>query len=118
MRNIIVAGGRDFMNRDFVFEKCNEHFYLRTDVLVQGDCATGVDMLAREWAHCKQRVMISCPANWGKHSKAAGPIRNKEMAEGADVLVAIWDGKSRGTRSMIEYALLAGLEVHVYNYKS
>ena len=36
------------------------------------------------------------------HDKAAGPIRNRQMAEYADYLIAFWDGESRGTRNMIE----------------
>ncbi len=40
------------------------------------------------------------PPDWEKHGKAAGPIRNKEMAEYADALLLIWDGKSRGSASM------------------
>lgn len=38
------------------------------------------------------------------------------MAQLADVLVAFWDGKSRGTRNMIDEALRSGLEVHVFRY--
>ena len=42
------------------------------------------------------------PADWDKHGRAAGPIRNKQMADYADVLIAVWDGKSRGTKNMID----------------
>ena len=40
--------------------------------------------------------------DWNKHGKAAGPIRNRQMAEYADCLIAVWDGKSRGTKNMID----------------
>ena len=46
----------------------------------------------------------------------AGPIRNEEMAEVSDALIAFWDGKSRGTKSMIEIARRKGLQVAVVKY--
>lgn len=55
-------------------------------------------------------------ADWNTHGKAAGPIRNQEMADNADALIAAWDGLSRGTADMIRRARAKGLRVHVYNY--
>jgi hypothetical protein len=49
-------------------------------------------------------------------TKYADPIRNEEMAEVSDALIAFWDGKSRGTRSMIEIARRKGLQVAVVRY--
>ena len=46
----------------------------------------------------------------------AGPIKNEEMAEVSDALIAFWDGKSRGTKSMIEIARRKGLQVAVVRY--
>lgn len=54
------------------------------------------------------------PAEWRSHGKSAGPIRNRRMAGMADALVAIWDGKSRGTKNMIEAAQEKGLKVYVH----
>jgi hypothetical protein len=53
--------------------------------------------------------------DWESFGKAAGPIRNEEMADNAEALLAIWDGSSRGTISMIELARKKGLRVFVYN---
>ena len=53
------------------------------------------------------------PADWGKYGKKAGIIRNRAMAEYADALLAYWDGKSSGTRNMIEIARELGLKVGV-----
>jgi len=57
--------------------------------------------------------LIKFPAEWNKFGKAAGPKRNKEMAIAADALIAFWDGKSRGTKNMIELAKQKGLKVKV-----
>lgn len=51
-----------------------------------------------------------------RHGRAAGPIRNEEIAEVSDALIAFWDGKSRGTKSMIEIARRKGLQVAVVRY--
>ena len=56
------------------------------------------------------------PADWNRLGRAAGPIRNEEMAEVSDALIAFWDGKSRGTKSMIEIARRKGLQVAVVRY--
>ncbi|WP_197026348.1 hypothetical protein [Polaribacter sp. Hel_I_88] len=53
------------------------------------------------------------PAEWNKFGKAAGPVRNKEMAIYADALIAFWDGKSRGTKNMIQLAKQNGLLLKV-----
>jgi hypothetical protein len=56
------------------------------------------------------------PADWKTHGKAAGPIRNRQMAKNAEALIALWDGNSRGTKNMIETATKLGLKVYVKRY--
>lgn len=63
--------------------------------------AIGVDRLGEQWAITNSIPVKEMPANFAKHGKAGGPIRNREMAEYADAAVIVWDGKSRGTRNMI-----------------
>ena len=46
-------------------------------------------------------------ADWEKYGKSAGPARNKIMAEKVDYVICFWDGKSKGTRSMIEYTRIS-----------
>jgi len=53
------------------------------------------------------------PALWKKYGKAAGAVRNKEMAEACDFAICFWDGKSSGTRMMIDYAKKLGKPVFV-----
>lgn len=58
--------------------------------------------------------VTAMPADWNAHGRAAGPIRNRAMAQQADALIAVWDGKSRGTRNMIETARELGLRVFIF----
>lgn len=57
------------------------------------------------------------PADWDRRGRAAGRIRNREMAKHADALIAVWDGESRGTANMILEAHRAGLKVYVHLVK-
>ena len=90
----------------------------RITTLVVGG-ASGVDALARDWAisdrYCWHVHQIL--AEWDKYGRAAGPLRNERMAQNADALIAVWDGKSRGTKDMIERARKHGLKVYVKEVK-
>ena len=118
MRRVIIAGGRDFDDNDFLMEVMADLYEGVFDpkIEVVSGGATGADTLGAEWAAIWSLPVRTFPADWEAYGKAAGPVRNQQMAEYADVLVAFWDGKSRGTRSMIQIALNEGLEVHVYRY--
>lgn len=63
--------------------------------------AIGVDKLGEQWAIANNITVKEMPANWNAYGKAAGPIRNRQMAEYADAAVIIWDGVSNGSRNMI-----------------
>ena len=57
-------------------------------------------------------------ANWNKFGKSAGFRRNEQMAEVADALIDFWDGKSNGTKHMIEIMENKKLLVRVVNYET
>jgi len=76
--------------------------------------ARGVDTLAEEWAYRNRRQLIIFPADWDTYGKSAGIRRNEQMAIWADALIALWDGKSSGTKHMISCAKKHGLRVFVY----
>jgi len=111
---VIIAGKRDYTNYEFVKEKC-EKFIAQSDrffveEIVSG-AAPGVDTLGERWAKEKGYKIRRFKANWDLYQKSAGPIRNWEMAKYANVLVAFWDGKSRGTGNMISTAKRLGLYI-------
>ena len=66
--------------------------------------ARGVDSLAVEFARRNGLVLWEFPADWQTHGKAAGHIRNRQMAEFCDCVLVIWDGESPGTKNMIKEA--------------
>lgn len=115
---VIVAGGRDFDDRERLSDvMCELGYLFDDDIEVVSGGAPGADTLGKEWAENLDIPVRVFPAYWDLYHEAAGPLRNKEMAFYADELVAFWDGESRGTRSMIHEAKSRGLKVHVYRYE-
>jgi hypothetical protein len=97
---VIIAGSRNIKSFSIVKSAVDESKFIISEV-VSGR-AEGVDYLGEQWA-IKNGVQIAkFPADWNTHGKAAGHIRNKQMADYADALVAVWDGSSRGTKNMID----------------
>ena len=111
----IIAGSRDIgsqIARKYISQAVKDSGFNITEVVSGG--ARGIDHMGEMYAYGNSLDLKVFPANWNEHGKAAGPIRNQEMAKYADALIAIWDGKSRGTKNMINNAKKAGLEVFVY----
>jgi hypothetical protein len=81
--------------------------------VVTGD-ASGVDMLAR-WSTRRAGGLhlIEHVADWAKHGKRAGPLRNAQIVASCDRMVAFWDGESRGTADSIRQCRAAGKKVDV-----
>lgn len=110
--NTIIAGGRDIDNYDLLLAALSKCPWRITGVI--SGCANGADKLGERWAKEKKIPVKRFPADWETHGKSAGQIRNREMAACAEALVALWDGKSRGTEHMIAEAQKRGLSVHVH----
>ena len=97
---IAIVGGRNFDNYTRLC-KVLEPYKKYCDTEICGE-AKGADNLGKKWAKENNIEVKSYPAEWDKHGKAAGHIRNEEMAQESDFIVAFWDGKSRGTKNMID----------------
>jgi hypothetical protein len=102
---VIIAGSRNFTDYQKLKKVCDQILQKQTDIeIVSGNHYKGADKLGIQYANEKGFDLIRFPAEWNKFGKAAGPIRNKKMARYADALIAFWDGKSRGTKNMIQNA--------------
>ena len=110
---VIVAGSRSFEDYKLLKEKLNNIFAKRRPTSIVCGEAKGADKLGRKYAEENKITIDSYPANWNKHGKQAGYIRNEVMADNAEALVAFWDGKSAGTRHMIDTARSKGLQVRI-----
>jgi len=120
---IIIAGSRTIKDRHRVISAIYSSGWAgKITELVNGDCPTGVDAIAyslfygmdaANYGFCSGIIPIKLfSAEWSKHGKAAGPIRNAEMAEYADALILVWDGKSNGSASMLREMIKRKKLVH------
>lgn len=110
----IIAGGRDFDDYDMV-RRSVKGIVRRSDTVISGG-ARGADSLGEAFAEKNGLDVERYPAEWDKYGKAAGHRRNHRMSLEADGLIAFWDGRSPGTKNMIENAHKARLETHVFYY--
>lgn len=111
---VIIAGSRDLEVKMGDISTAERLSGFKIVVVVNGCCPAGVDAAARGWAMSEAERLELFPADWKKHGRAAGPIRNRQMAEYADALIAIYrKGKlTPGTRSMISEARKRGLKIY------
>jgi len=100
---------------DLLCEKCNEILSEFKDIEIVSGHANGADKLGERYAKENNLKLTLFPANWDLNGKSAGYIRNYEMAKYADVLIAFWDGKSKGTMDMISQANKRDLIVIGFN---
>lgn len=116
---LIVAGGRDFndaVTLAIAINNLAHGIYADRAISIVTGMAKGADSLGYYFAIKNNVVAYKFPANWNQYGKSAGMIRNKQMGDFADGLLAFWDGKSRGTKQMIEYMLSLHKPVDIIRY--
>lgn len=127
MIKVIIAGSRNFYDYNIVEDTVVSYFMsrgiLKENVEIISGGARGADSLGEQLADSYGLKLTVFPAQWDTYGKAAGMIRNKEMADYATkdsdkaILFAFWDGQSRGTKGMIDIAKRCGMEVIVNEFK-
>lgn len=130
---VIIAGGRDFDQYNLLESYCKHVLKNHDKIEIVSGTAKGADELGEKFAIKNNLGLKSFPADWTniegkpasqigtrkdgtKYWKAAGHARNRQMAEYADALIAFWDGKSKGTKDMINQAESLKLKVKVKIY--
>ena len=111
---VIIAGGRDYTDYDRVCRVCNyqlKNKLVNSTVIVVCGMAAGADYLGAQWARSLGLKVEEFPADWKRLGRAAGPIRNQQMADVANGLIAFPGGS--GTADMIRRAEAKDLIVRV-----
>lgn len=116
MVRVIIAGSRDFNDYALLEQKLNYALAKISEIEIVSGTARGADQLGERYAREKKLSVKRFPADWNKYGKRAGYLRNGEMAAYADACIVFWDGKSPGTKSMIDLAKQHGLDTLVINY--
>lgn len=99
---LIIAGTRDIELTEEDINFWVHHFNIVTDIeeVVSGNSGN-VDLTGERWSNNylnKQPRVFAAP--WEKMGGRAGPFRNQQMADYADALLVVWDGKSSGSLDM------------------
>ena len=113
---IVVAGCRDYDNYEEAkqyIDQCILRIRNTNKIIILSGCAKGADSIGERYALENGFEIERYPAEWKAYGKKAGPIRNRKMAEVCDLVICFWDGKSRGTKSMISCAEKLGKTVFV-----
>ena len=118
---VIIAGGRDFDDYEYMSTKLNELFkdqnvFNNKAIKIISGMAKGADTLGIRYADEHKLTKILFPANWTGYHRIAGFLRNNDMLSIATHLIAFWDGESSGTKHMIEIAQMKGIPVWVFEY--
>lgn len=115
---VIIAGGRDFSDYEVLRERCDFFLKTKSNIEIVSGAAKGADSLGERYANERGYSLTKFPADWDTHGKSAGYIRNAKMAAYADALIAFWDGKSKGTKNMIEIMRIIGKPFKIVKYEN
>lgn len=107
VKKIVIAGCRNYNN--YKQAKAFLDSYLNNikkehEIIIISGCSNGADRLGELYAEENGFKIEKHPADWKRYGRSAGPKRNEEMAKIADAVICFWDRKSRGTKSMIDFA--------------
>jgi len=107
IKRIIVAGSRDYNDYDKAKEYidfCIQNLRKEHTLIFLSGACKGADALGERYAKENNFEIEYYPADWKRFGRSAGPKRNFIMAKKCDYLICFWDGKSKGTKAMIEFA--------------
>ena len=118
-KRVAVIGSRDFTDKKRLYDVLTKN-YDRIKLIISGG-ARGADTLAVQWATDYGIPYLVFPALWhnpftGEADKGAGFRRNVKIIEQADVIMAFWDGKSKGTAHSLEYAGLKNKPIKIFKF--
>ena len=121
MMRIVIAGSREFDDYELLKGTLNHILDEQTaSVELVAGHAKGADLLAEKYARENGLPIHIIKPDWKTYGRAAGPIRNRQMLdyakEESPLVVAFWDGKSKGTRNTIETARSLGIAVEIVRF--
>ncbi len=107
IKRVVIAGCRDYNNYDeakVYIDFCLSNIRKENKIIIVSGGACGADAIGERYAEENGFEVEKHPADWQRYGRSAGPKRNREMAKISDYVICFWDGKSKGTKSMIGYA--------------
>ena len=116
--NVGVVGSRSFNDYPLLEKTLNNIIENKEDVTIVSGGASGADSWAEVYSikhNCQLKVF---EAEWDKYGKKAGMIRNKTIVEESDLIVAFWDGQSKGTANTIQEAKKQNVDVKIVRFRA
>lgn len=121
VKRVVIAGCRDYTDyqeaKEYI-DFCLSHIRKENHIIIVSGGASGADAMGERYADENGFAVERYPADWAQYGKSAGPIRNRQMAQAADYVICFWDGESRGTRSMIDFAEQYGKPIKIKRIKN
>jgi len=108
-----IIGSRNFKDYKYLSEKLDD-IKSEVKVVISGG-APGADKLAEKWAIEHKKLLTIYPADWINLGNCAGFIRNADIVKNSDMIIAFWDGKSKGTKHTIDLAKKMGKQCKIIN---
>jgi hypothetical protein len=108
---VAIIGSRSFNDYELLKQHLSSKAPLMSEIISGG--ARGTDSLAERFADEYSIKKVIFQAEWNEFGRAAGMIRNKDIIKRCDVLIAFWDGESRGTKYSIDLARKQNKIVHI-----
>lgn len=100
---IAIIGSRECGNINLERELVKRFEILKNDTIISGG-ARGIDTLAAQFARKHGIKLLEFRPDYATYGRGATFVRNRLMVDMADVVVAFWNGSSRGTKYTFEYA--------------
>ena len=117
---VLFWDGKDqwtvWLENEAIMRSLSLHVVSYDPVIISG-AARGADTLGARYARERGVPVLEFPADWVRLGKRAGMVRNLQMLDSADAVVAFWDGQSRGTAHMINETKKRGLPLRVVRYQ-
>jgi len=111
---VAIIGSRNFNDYNKLKEILNS-LNLKIDLIISGG-AKGADTLGEKYAHENNIPIKIFYPNWDLYGKKAGFIRNELIVKNSDIIIAFWDGKSKGTNHSINLAKKYNKSLIIYNF--
>ena len=115
MQRIAIVGSRSINNLELLEGIWKSLELPYKDVTIVSGDAIGVDTNAHDFANKYNLELKEYIPDWNRYGKKAGFKRNIDIIKDCDICIAIWDGKSQGTKHDIDLCKAYFKRLYVWN---
>lgn len=116
--NIAIIGSRDFKDYDLIVSEIEKLDLQTDDIKIVSGGARGADKLGEKYADNNNYEKFIFKPEWDRYGAGAGAIRNRQIIKESDIVIAFWDGESKGTKNSIGIAKKLNKRLIIVEYKN